>query len=214
MRRVLPAALAAIALVLVAGCDSQRHSAAVETARPKAHAQPGVLDEPAPSPEGNRVAVARHVGEAGYLEVGPARPGAKHRVVFFSRNGCCGNVLWASGSLIVFIANYNRVWTVDLRSGRARRIGGFTGFHLSHDGKWLAGWNDNGPHIAGTVGVISIRGTGCRVPRRPKNASDWFAFFSADDKLLSFNRQTVDPYRGRTVSVPVSSLKPAPKGDC
>jgi len=62
--------------------------------------------------------------------------------------------------------------------------------------------------------VISIRGTDCHVPARPKNASDSYAFFSRDGKRLSFNRETLNPYRGWTMTVPVSRLRPAPKGDC
>jgi hypothetical protein len=213
VNRALPAALAAVTVFLAAACDSAHRVAATQAAHetPK---QRGSLDEPVPSPDGNRIAVARHVGYWGYLEVASARPEARHRIVFSSRDGCCGNILWASRDVLVFVAAYNRVWTVDLRDGRAKRIAGFTGFHLSQDGKWLAGWHDNGPHIAGTVGVVSIHGTRCRVPRRPKGASDWFAFFSADGKRLSFNRQTENPYRGWTETVPLSSLRPAFKGDC
>jgi hypothetical protein len=120
VRRVLPAALAAA--VVVAGCDSAHHSAAVSTTRPKPSKQTGNVDEPVPSPDGNRVAVARHVGQAGYLEIGSARARARRRVVFSSPNGCCGNILWTLRTLLVFIENYNRVWTVDLRNGRAKRI--------------------------------------------------------------------------------------------
>ena len=214
MRRVLSAALATATVLLIVACDSAHDSALTDTTRPKAPKQLGILDEPVRSPDGSRIALVRHIGNWGYLEVASARPGAPHRIVFSSRQGCCGNVLWASPRSVVFITSYNRVWTVDLRSGQLSRIASFSGFHLSHDGKWLAGWNDNGPHVAGTVGVISIRGTECHVPFRPKNASDWFAFFSADGKRLSFNRQTLEPYRGWTVTLPVSSLRPAPKGDC
>jgi hypothetical protein len=215
VRRVLYAALAAATVLLTAACASAHHAALLtDTTRPKAPKQLGILDEPVASPDGTRLAVVRHIGNWGYLEVASARPGAPHRVVFSSRQDCCGNILWSSPTLVVFITSYNRVWTVDLRGGHISRIASFSGFHISHDGKWLAGWNDNGPHIAGTVGVISIRGTECHVPFRPKNASDWFAFFSADGKRLSFNRQTLEPYRGWTATLPVSSLTPAPKGDC
>jgi hypothetical protein len=209
--RALPAALAAATALLAVGCDSAHRVAATRAEPP---VQRGVLDEPVPSPGGDRVAVARHVGESGYLEVGPARRGARRKVVFFSRNGCCANIVWASRDVVVFIEGYSRDWTVDVRTGRARRIAGFSGFNLSQDGRWLAGWHDNGPHIAGTVGVISIHGTDCHVPRRPKGASDSLAFFSADRKRLSFNRETLDPYRGWTQTVPVSSLRPAFRGDC
>jgi hypothetical protein len=167
-----------------------------------------------PSPDGTRVAVARHVGVSGYLEVGPARRGARRRVVFFSRGGCCGNILWASRDVIVVIGGYNRVWALDLRSRRAKRIAGFTGFHLSRDGRWLAGCTTTARTSRAPSASSRSAAPGARVPRRPKGASDWLAFFSADGKHLSFNRQTLNPYRGWTETVPLPSLRPAFKGDC
>jgi hypothetical protein len=127
--------LAGAGVLLCVACSSTRQAAVADTTWPQAPKPRGVLDEPVRSSDGKRIAVARHVGEGGYLEVATSRPGAPHRIVFSSRDGCCGNILWASPTLVAFIASYNRVWTVDLRNGRARRIAFFTGFHLSADRK-------------------------------------------------------------------------------
>jgi WD40-like Beta Propeller Repeat len=212
MNRVCLAAFSVGAVIIGGGCDSTRHAATNRSTPPPEPIVRGVLDAAVPSRDGDRIAVVRHVGNASYLEVGPANR-RDLRVVYTARDSCCGDLAWATRWLLVFDNDY-RVFTLDVRSGQLRQIAGFSNFELSKDGRWAAGWAGTGPNEPETVGVVSITGTSCRVVPRLSNASDSFPFFSPDGKRLFFLREPFNPSSGSTghgdtISVSMSNLRPS-----
>ena len=168
------------------------------------------------SPDHRSVVLERHVfvtqtGSTGYLDIGPVGASAK-RTVYSSNDACCSNLVWATPRLIVFADDY-RVKTVDVTTGRVRRIADFSNFSVSHDGRWVAGWANSGGHGPQTIAVVSITGTNCRVLPRPKPADDSDPRFSADGRRLSFMRRRYDPKlnedtsSGHVLTVPVMNLR-------
>ncbi len=208
MNRFVPAALAAASTVLAVGC-SGHHAAA-----PASHASARATFDPAvASPDGRQIAVVRHVGTVGSLEVRAAGHG-RTKTLYASRDNCCTDVAWASPREIVFVSDFN-VWGVDWKSGRVKNLAGFTDFQLSPDRRWLVGWKDAGPHVLETVGVRSIDGERCLLVPKPANKSDSLGFFSRDGKRVFFNREDGSPpFAGRTESVAFTSLRRAPKSAC
>ena len=107
-----------------------------------------------------------------------------------------------------------------MRTRRIRRIVAFaTSFNISSDGGWIT-WSKTGsPHTPGTAGVVPIAGGKCLLVPRPSNRADSLAFFKPGVKRLFFLREpfsadTGQIPSGRTISVPMSSLRRAPASAC
>jgi hypothetical protein len=208
-----------VAVVVCSGCGAS-HTAATTSTRSTRPVKHRVLVDPAVvSPDGKSFASVRHVfvastGSIGYLDLGK-RGTPDKRTVYSSSDSCCTEITWVSPSLIAFDDDYN-VKTLDLSTGRVRRIATFSNFSVSADGRWVAGWKFSGGHSPETIGVVSITGSDCRTVPRPKNADDFNASFSSDAKRLMFVRQRFDLKRGedvgpgRVVTVSLSDLRRPP----
>ena len=169
------------------------------------------------SPDGKRVAVVRHDGDSYDLEVGPASGGPRrtlYRSAYIS-----SDVFWASPHLIAFGAD-DEVNTIDVRTRHVRRIVAWaTSFNISPDGRWIAWTKTGSPHTPDTVGVVPTTGGECLMVPRPNNRADSLAFFKPGVKRLFFLREpfsaaTGQVPSGRTISVPMSSLRRAPASAC
>jgi hypothetical protein len=191
--------LTIVGAILIAGAD----------AGPAA--RPPWTDPPIVSPDGRRTAILLHDGGWGHLLVG--EKGGEQRSLYASSDSCCNGIVWASPRLIVFVDDYN-VKTLNVWTGRVRRIAGFSNFVVSRDGKLVAGWQDHGGHGATEVGVVAITGGTCLHVPKPENADDTQPVFSRNGKRLSVMRRAfdpsggrVDPSSGRRVVVPLSALR-------
>jgi hypothetical protein len=71
----------------------------------------------------------------------------------------------------------------------SRTISGFSNFVISPDGKWIAGWSDNGGHAPEALAVISINGSDCRTVPRRATESDSDPRFVGSDRL-QYSRST------------------------
>ncbi len=178
-----------------------------------------MFDPAVPSRDGNRIAIVRHLGKVGYLEIGPAGGGPR-RVIFHSR-GCCENVAWASRYLIAFVND--GIQTIDVRTLRVRLIAEAFEFNISSDGRWIAWSRTAGPETPDTVGVVSITGDTCLLVARPRNRQDSLPFFHPGGTRLYFLREPFEPEGGSgpvgsgrtgTIGVPMSSLRRAPASAC
>jgi hypothetical protein len=206
-----------VLVLLVSACDAARRRAGSTSSTSVIRV---VLDPPVASPDGKRVAfvehLIRHGAPIGRVEIGSSSSNAK--AVYTSRDSCCTGLAWASSRLVVFDDDYN-VKTVDVTTGRVRRIAGFSNFVLSKNDRLVAGWADTGGHAPEVVGVVSITGSCCWVALKPNpNTNDSDASFSADGKRLTFFRQRFDPQvgsdrgRGRFESVRLSDTLPTSPG--
>jgi tricorn protease-like protein len=169
------------------------------------------------SRDGKQVAVVRHVGNTYYLEVGPTDGGPRHTI--YRSAYITTDVFWASSHLIAFGAD-DEVNTVDVRTRHVRRIVAWaTSFNISPDGRWIAWTKAGSPHTSDTVGVVPSTGGECLIVPRPNNRSDSLAFFKPGVKRLFFLREpfsaaTGQVPSGRTINVPMSSLRRAPASAC
>jgi hypothetical protein len=156
--------------------------------------------------------VVRHVGYTGYLEVGQADGGRRQTI--FSSSACCSGVVWASRRLIAFDQNVT-VKTIDVRTRRVRSIAGADDFKISSDGRWIAWWKDGGEFTPpNPAGIVSITGNDCLVVRTPKNAADMLLYFHPGNTRRVYFLREFDDGTSRTLSLPTSSLKRAPKCSC
>jgi hypothetical protein len=198
------------------GCDSSHH-ATRSAQTPTRVKEPVVHPVDVRSPDGKRVAVVRHDGGTYDLEVGPAGGGPRrtlYRSAYIS-----SDVFWASPHLIAFGAN-DEVNTIDVKTRHVRRIVAWaTSFNISPDGRWIAWTKTGSPHTPDTVGVVLTAGGECLMVPRPNNRADSLAFFKPGVKRLFFLREpfsaaTGQLPSGRTISVPMSSLRRAPASAC
>ncbi len=209
--------LVAASMLAVTGCNSanQTHTQSKE---------PVVYATEVSSPDGRRVAVVTHNGEA--IEVGPSGGGRRHTVYIAPADGSITtNVYWPLPNLIVFgdgSGSSFEVDTLDVRTHRAIPVASVETFGVSSDGRWIA-WSQPGgqfrPNLdaVGAVGVLSINGGSCREVPRPKNMGDTGAFFKRGLKRLFFERGPYNPKTydwksgavgpSRTISVPLASLR-------
>ena len=199
------------------GCDSSHHTKSRSAQTPTRLEEPVVYAVDVRSPDGKRVAVVRHDGNTYDLEVGPAGGGPKrtlYRAAYISTD-----VFWASPHLIAFGVN-SEVDTIDVRTRHVRRIVVWaTSFKISPDGRWIAWTKGGSPHTPDTVGVVPTTGGECLIVPRPSNRADSLAFFKPGVKRLFFLREpfsaaTGQVPSGRTISVPLSSLRRAPTRAC
>jgi hypothetical protein len=199
------------------GCDSSRHTTTRSAQTPTRVKQPVVHAVDVRSPDGKRVAVVRHDGNTYDLEVGPA--GGGPRRTLYRSSYISSDVFWASPQLIAFGAD-DEVNTIDVRTRHVRRIVAWaTSFNISPDGRWIAWTKTGSPHTPDTVGVVPTTGGECLLVPRPKNRADSLAFFKPGVKRLFFLREpfsaaTGQVPSGRTISVPMSSLRRAPASAC
>ena len=199
-----------------AGCDSSHHTSRSAEA-PKQANEPVVYAVDVRSPDGKLVAVVRHVGNTYYLGVGPVGGGPRHTI--YRSRYMTTDVFWASPHLIAF-GDGNEVKTIDVRTRRIRRIVIWaTSFNISSDGRWIAWTKTGSPHTPDTVGVVPIAGGKCLLVPRPSNRADSLAFFKPGVKRVFFLREPFSASAGqtptgRTISVPMSSLRRAPAGAC
>jgi hypothetical protein len=198
--------LAAASILAATGCNSGHHAAS----RGKQSAVPVVYATAITSPDGKRIAVVTHNRTA--LEVGPASGGHRRTIYRSTPDGIITtDIYWASPYLIAFGADFG-VNTIDVRTRRVHTIANGNSFTVSSDGRWIA-WSQVGGEAApDRVGIVSINGGNCRVPR-PPNAVGTGAFFKPGVKRLFFLHEHYDPSRGvfgsgRFISVPLSSLRP------
>jgi len=198
--------VAAVSVLALTGCNSGHHV----KSRSKQANEPVVYATALTSPDGKRIAVVTHDGTA--LEVGPAA-GGHRRTIYRSPSpyGISTDVYWKLPNLIAFGGPFS-VNTIDVRTRRVHQIANANSFTVSSDGRWIA-WSQVGGEVApDRVGIVSINGGDCRVPR-PPNAVGTGAFFKPGVKRLFFLREHYDPSRGvfgsgRIISVPLSSLRP------
>jgi hypothetical protein len=198
------------------GCDSSHHTTR-SAQTPTRVKEPVVHLVDVRSPDGKRVAVVRHDGDTYDLEVGPVGGGAGrtlYRSAYIS-----SDVFWASPHLIAFGAD-DEVNTIDVRTRHVRRLVAWaTSFNISPDGRWIAWTKTGSPHTPDTVGVVPTTGGECLMVPRPNNRADSLAFFKPGVKRLFFLREpfsaaTGQVPSGRTISVPMSSLRRAPASAC
>lgn len=206
--------LVAACVLSSVGCDLSHHTSAKATQAK----EPVVYGTDATSPDGKRIAVVTHDGSS--VKVGPVGGGGPwHTIYRRSPYSLSTDLYWATPSLIAFGDN-GEVKTIDVRTRRIRRIVAFaTSFNISSDGGWIT-WSKTGsPHTPGTVGVVPIAGGKCLLVPRPSNRADSLAFFKPGVKRLFFLREpfsadTGQIPSGRTISVPMSSLRRAPASAC
>jgi len=198
------------------GCDSSQHT--TRSAQTPTRVKESVVHAvDVLSPDGKRVAVVRYNGDTYDLEVGPAGGGPRrtlYRSAYIS-----SDVFWASPHVIAFGAD-DEVNTIDVRTRHVRRIVAWaTSFNISPDGRWIAWTKTGSPHSPDTVGVVPTTGGECLMVPRPSNRADSLAFFKPGVKRLFFLREpfsaaTGQVPSGRTISVPMSSLRRAPASAC
>jgi hypothetical protein len=212
--------VAAVCLLVAPACNSTHDGATVQqptthsASAPKQPTERGTFRRPVPSPDGKRVVVVRHFGRWGYLEVGLASGGPRH-TIFSSRYVCCGEVEWASPHVIAFDVDYI-VKTIDVRSHRVRPVAAAPNFNVSDDRRWIAWWTLPGELTEGPgpAGVVSVAGDECLLVPTPTNAADLYLDFdSPNTRRLIVLREFADGST-RTISVPMSKLRRAPKCSC
>lgn len=162
------------------------------------------------------VAVVRHVGRASYLEVG--RAGRPRRTILYWRPGTSwpqfNEIAWASPNMIVYEDGAN-VNTVDVRTRRVRAIAAAQDFNVSSDGRWVTWWRGGGEFTPpNPAGIVSITGDQCLVVPTPKNAGDMGIYFPYSNTRRVYFLREFDDGTGRTMSLPVSSLRQAPPSVC
>jgi hypothetical protein len=205
------------AVVMAAGCGSGSHSGQqLGFTFPAGNVS---LSQPLPSPDGKLIAqvkaiATKHNGPFGYLLVGPK--GRLSKVVYWSRDACCANPVWASNRLIVFDDDY-RVLTLDTQTRRRSLIAHWSNFVVSKNGHLVAGYAGGGPREPQSTGVVSIDGRDCRyVPKPTKFFDDSLPSFSKDGTHITIVRRAVDPKgledTGPSThpSFPISALTPPP----
>jgi hypothetical protein len=211
MRDYVALIVALAAFVLVVG-------AAASAAQPLLSHKRLVVDRTVVSPDGKSVAYLTHLRPV-YLREESIRVktvGEPTRILYRSKDSCCDQLTWLSPTRLVFDDDY-RVTTLDIPTGRIRRIAGFSNFRISPDHTWIAGWADSGGHEAQTVRVVSADGTSCKSIPTPARHTDLDASFSRDGTLHVYRATfSVDSIsrKGRWLAFRIASLPHAPMSAC
>jgi hypothetical protein len=130
--------------------------------------------------------------------------------MYRSNDGCCTFITWLKPHVLVFVDDY-RTFTLDPATKTVTRLGGFSNYVVSPNGRWLAGWNDS-PHGGERVGVVSIDGRTClEVPRPRRSDDDEAAGFTKDSRSVRVYRRTYSNrldalIRPRRLTLPLTSL--------
>jgi hypothetical protein len=177
-----------------------------------------VVDRTVVSPGAKSVAYLTHLSPRSLREesIRVKTVGEPTRILYRSKDSCCDQLTWLSPTRLVFDDDY-RVTTLDITTGRIRRIAGYSNFRISPDHMWIAGWADSGGHEAQTVRVVSADGTSCKSVPIPARHTDLDASFSRDGTLHVYRATfSVDSIgrQARWLAFRISSLPNAPMSAC
>jgi Tol biopolymer transport system component len=186
--------------IVVVAVSAAVFAVAVVSAAPQRDAA-----NPTWSPDGSEIAFV-YVGSSYQCRIvaASAVTGGSRRTLYAGRaaDGSCGQIRWAAGGRILFIANYT-LMSVPATGGKPTRLFSSTPwFILSPNGKTAAFENGAGQESApDAIGLVDVRGGKPLAVPKPKNATDSIAGFSPDGSELVFVRFPF-PYRRCLASCP------------